>query len=102
MDWQTIVLYLIGINLAAFVAFYIDKKAAVADRRRISEKTLLLLALIGGSVGAIIGQQVLRHKTYKQPFKFLLYSIVVLQVAILIAAVILGIETLSHQVYTLN
>jgi uncharacterized membrane protein YsdA (DUF1294 family) len=46
----------------------------------VSEGTLLLFALIGGSVGAIAGQQVMRHKTRKEPFRTMLYSIAMFQV----------------------
>jgi uncharacterized membrane protein YsdA (DUF1294 family) len=59
--------------------FYYDKHAAQERLWRVSEGTLLLIALIGGSVGAIIGQQVMRHKTRKEPFRTMLYSIPVLQ-----------------------
>lgn len=95
------VVYLLAINLAAYLAFHIDKKASIAKRRRTPEKTLLLLALIGGSVGAITGQQTLRHKTYKQPFKFFLYTIAALHIILALMVLILGIETFSGHVYTL-
>ena len=71
---------LIIVNLTAFVLFYYDKHAAQDRLWRISEGTLLLVALIGGSVGAIVGQQVMRHKTQKEPFRTMLYSIPVLQI----------------------
>jgi len=71
---------LIIVNLTAFVLFYYDKHAAQDRLWRISEGTLLLVALIGGSVGAIVGQQVMRHKTRKEPFRTMLYSIPVLQI----------------------
>ena len=76
--------YLLGINLLAYVAFYSDKKRAQQQKQRISESTLLLLALLGGTIGAITAQHQFRHKTRKQPFKFQLYSIAVLQVIALI------------------
>ena len=55
--------YLAVVNFAAFAMYGIDKQNAIADKRRIPEKTLLLAALIGGSVGAFAGMRVFRHKT---------------------------------------
>ena len=75
-----IAVLLIILNLTTFVLFYYDKHAAQDRLWRISEGTLLLIALIGGSAGAIVGQQVMRHKTRKEPFRTMLYSIPVLQV----------------------
>jgi uncharacterized membrane protein YsdA (DUF1294 family) len=77
--------YAAAINLAAFLAFAWDKHCARKGKRRISERTLLLLALLGGSVGAVIGQRTLRHKTFKEPFRSNLRLIVVLQVAAAVA-----------------
>lgn len=72
-------LLLAVVNLLAFAAFGIDKKLAQAGDRRISEDTLLSLALFGGSAGAYAGRRVFRHKTRKQPFSNHLFGIVVLQ-----------------------
>ena len=71
--------YLLVINLTAYASFYADKKFAQRNERRISERTLLTLALLGGTVGAITAQHQFRHKTRKQPFKSLLYSIATIQ-----------------------
>ena len=70
---------LLAVNCAAFLAFWWDKQLAEVGARRISERTLLGLALIGGSLGAISAQQIFRHKTRKEPFRTLLYLIVLLQ-----------------------
>lgn len=80
-----IVLVVLGINLAAFIAFWRDKRLACAGARRIPEKTLLWLALIGGSLGAVAAQQLFRHKTRKEPFRSRLYAIMALQ-AVAVAA----------------
>lgn len=77
-------IYLLSLSLIAYVAFYVDKKRARQQLSRIPESTLLLLALFGGTIGAITAQHQFRHKTLKQPFKFQLYSIAVLQVAFVI------------------
>lgn len=57
-----------AINIAAFGAFWIDKRRAVKQEWRISEGTLLGLAFVGGWVGAKLAQRRFRHKTRKQPF----------------------------------
>jgi uncharacterized membrane protein YsdA (DUF1294 family) len=54
----------------------VDKQAAIDGTWRISERTLLGIAFIGGSLGAVTAQQVLRHKTRKEPFRTLLMMIV--------------------------
>lgn len=77
----------IAMNFLAFAAFGIDKAKAEAGRRRISEATLLLLALLGGSPGAYAGRAAFRHKTRKQPFSRELHTIAVLQVMVLGTAV---------------
>lgn len=74
-----ILAYLAAINLAAFAAMGWDKEQARQRARRIPENTLLTLALLGGSIGTVAGQQAFRHKTRKQPFAGLLLMIVALQ-----------------------
>lgn len=58
-----ICLYLVVINVVAFVVYGIDKRKAIKGKWRISEKALIMLAVCGGSIGAWIGMQVFRHKT---------------------------------------
>ena len=55
--------YLIGINLAGFIIMGVDKKRAIRGAWRISEASLFLTALLGGSLGCILGMQHFRHKT---------------------------------------
>lgn len=69
------------LNIIAFFLFWWDKRAAKQGDRRIRERTLLLFALMGGSLGAVTAQHMLRHKTRKQPFRGLLLAIVFLQLA---------------------
>ena len=61
-----------GLNVLSFAAMGMDKRQAQLDGRRIPERTLLLLAWIGGGLGAVAGQAVFRHKTHKQPIAALL------------------------------
>ena len=60
---------LAGINLVSFAQFGWDKRAARKGAWRISEGTLLGVAILGGSVGAKLGQRAFRHKTRKEPFR---------------------------------
>lgn len=77
------VLYLLAINAAAFAAFAVDKQRAIDDQRRIPERTLLKIALIGGALGAVAAQQMLRHKTRKEPFRTQLWLIAATWAALL-------------------
>lgn len=78
------VLYLIVINVIAFLAFGLDKmKAKQRGARRIPEKTLLGLALAGGSVGAWLGMQFFRHKTLHPQFKIGIPVIFLCQIGLL-------------------
>jgi uncharacterized membrane protein YsdA (DUF1294 family) len=72
---------LITVNGIAFLAFWWDKRLAQAGARRISENTLLWLAVLGGTVGAVSAQHIFRHKTRKEPFRTMLYLIAFLQIA---------------------
>jgi len=81
-----VALALLAINLAAFAAFGWDKAAArQRGERRIAERTLLLLAALGGSPAALLARHTLHHKTRKQPFGALLMLIIFLQVVVGIA-----------------
>jgi uncharacterized membrane protein YsdA (DUF1294 family)/cold shock CspA family protein len=64
-----------------FIAYAIDKSAAQAGRWRTSEATLHLLGLMGGWPGALLAQQILRHKSKKTPFKFIVWITVILNCA---------------------
>lgn len=86
---KLIIIYLVVINLAAFYYFGVDKHRAEKNRdrkknklRRIPERTLLRLALIGGSVGAYAGMQIFRHKTHHRKFVFGVPAILVAQVSL--------------------
>lgn len=62
---KAFILLFIFFNLVTFIIFGYDKYLARANRRRISEKTLVTLALMGGSVGAVFAQKIFRHKSRK-------------------------------------
>ena len=60
--------YLIVINIAAWLMYGLDKWKAKSGAWRIPERTLLLTALAGGSVGALAGMLLFHHKTRKPKF----------------------------------
>lgn len=76
---QILLLYFLLINIISFFYIGIDKMKAQLDRRRVSEKTLWLLALIGGSLGTLIGMHFFRHKTKKISFQAILAMILAVQ-----------------------
>jgi uncharacterized membrane protein YsdA (DUF1294 family) len=80
-----VLLAYLGLSLAAFMAYAFDKSAAVSGRWRTAENTLHLLALAGGWPGALLAQQVLRHKTSKPDFVTVLWMTVALNVAAFVA-----------------
>lgn len=75
--------YLIVINVMTLVAFGIDKRKAIKKRSRIRIVTLLGLAFAGGSVGALIGMYLFRHKTTKNYFTAGIPLILVMQLVVL-------------------
>ncbi len=76
-------LYLVA-SILCFIAYARDKSAATSGRWRVQESTLLVLGFLGGWPGAIVAQQVLRHKTKKASFRSAFWSTVVANVAILL------------------
>jgi uncharacterized membrane protein YsdA (DUF1294 family) len=76
------VLYIVFINALTYAAYAIDKRRARVGAYRISENTLLMLALGGGTIGAYAARWILRHKTRKEPFRTQLMLIALLQIAL--------------------
>ena len=70
----------IGASVVAFFIYAADKSAAVADAWRVSESTLLAVGFLGGWPGAIVAQQVLRHKSSKASFRSAFWGTVILNV----------------------
>lgn len=81
------ILYLIVINLVGFVLMGIDKRRARRHQWRISEKTLFLTALLGGSLGGSLGMYTFRHKTRHWYFAVGFPAILVIQVIVAAIAV---------------
>ena len=80
--------YLIIINVVIWITYGLDKWKAKAGKWRIPERTLLLLALIGGSVGALVGMMLFRHKTKKAKF-FISVPVMFVAHCVIVAAVVL-------------
>ncbi len=76
--------YFLAINVVAFLAYGIDKYKAKKDLWRIPEATLLLLAVIGGSIGALLGMRFFHHKTKKPKFSVGVPVILIIQIVIII------------------
>ena len=75
--------YLLAINAVAFIVYGIDKYKAKKAKWRISEATLLLLAVVGGSIGAWMGMKVWHHKTMHKKFKYGIPAILLIQIALM-------------------
>lgn len=85
--WGLLALWLVLINLVTFFVFGFDKlqakrKEKKSQVRRVPEKTLLLLSALGGSVGALLGMKVWRHKTLHKAFRIGVPLILALQILI--------------------
>ena len=76
-----ILLYLALVNAAAFLLMLVDKIKAKKNLWRIRESTLILSAVLGGSIGALAGMYTFRHKTLHHKFTIGIPAILILQVA---------------------
>jgi uncharacterized membrane protein YsdA (DUF1294 family) len=72
------------LSLFTFLLYAIDKRNAIKGRRRVSEKTLQLSSLLGGWPGALLAQQLFRHKTQKRPFIFVLWLGIIINVGVFV------------------
>ena len=76
-------IWLIIINIITFAVFGIDKKKAIDGKFRISELTLFVLSLLGGSLGGLIAMHAFHHKTRKWYFKFGIPLILIAWIALI-------------------
>lgn len=74
----------IALNLITFITFAWDKHKAKNNQRRISESTLLLLTLFGGTIGAILAMILFRHKTAKTSFLLKVAAIILFQILLIL------------------
>ncbi len=82
--FNNFILYLIVINLIGFFIMLIDKRKAIKRQWRISEKALICISIIGGSIGMLAGMSTFRHKTKHKKFTIGIPLILVIQVIVLI------------------
>ena len=85
--WGLLAIWLLLINVITFLVFGLDKwKARRKEKnekvRRVPERTLLLLAALGGSVGALLAMKAFRHKTLHKAFRFGVPLILALQIMV--------------------
>ena len=88
--WALLGCYLLVMNLVTFLVFGLDKwkakrKAKNEAVRRVPEKTLFLLSILGGSLGALLGMKAFHHKTLHKTFRFGIPAILALQILIPLA-----------------
>ena len=77
-------IYFAAVNLVTLIIYGWDKLCAKKHRWRVPETTLLALAVVGGSIGAMAAMRLFRHKTLHLKFKYGVPLIFILQVAGLI------------------
>ena len=77
---QNIIIYLVIINLIAFLATWLDKRKAEKGKWRIPEKTIFIITVLGGGIGTISGMYAFRHKTQKLHFTIGLPTITILEI----------------------
>ena len=87
MLYQILLVYLLLVNAAGFLLMLVDKIKAKRNLWRIPEATLMGVAIIGGSIGAIAGMNLFRHKTKHAKFYIGLPVILVLQIMAVICIV---------------
>ena len=80
---MNLIIYLVIINLIAFLLCYIDKRNAIKNIYRISETSLLSISLMGGCFGMLFGMYMFHHKTRKLKFK-LVYIFVIIWIIVLL------------------
>ncbi len=85
----------IVMSVACFIAYGLDKRQATNGGRRVSERTLHLMAFLGGWPGALMAQRHFRHKTQKATFRIVFWIVVVLHVGV-VGAVVYALVTIRQ------
>ena len=76
--------YLLFINIITFMMYGIDKLKAKKGKWRISEATLLMMAIVGGSIGAWAGMRIWHHKTMHKKFQYGIPTIIIMQIDLVV------------------
>ncbi|MES2048456.1 MAG: DUF1294 domain-containing protein [Pseudomonadota bacterium] len=87
--WHWIASWYLLVSLICFGIYAFDKPAAIAGRRRVSEMSLIIWGLFGGWPGAILAQQLFRHKTKKTKFRVVFWLSVITHLAAVLSLSIL-------------
>ena len=74
---------LAAVNISTFLVMLIDKVQASQEGRRLSERSLFLMTLLGGSVGMVCAMHLLRHKSRKLSFQLVVWFLVLIQISAL-------------------
>ncbi len=82
VGWTVLLVWLAVINLLTFIVYGADKHRARKGKWRVPEKTLFLLPLLGGSIGALLGMRVFHHKTKHWYFVWGIPAILLAQIAL--------------------
>ena len=90
--------WILLVNALTLAIYGVDKMAARKAWRRVPESTLLVFGFVGGWPGAIVGQQIFRHKTQKQPFK----TYFIISVIVSILATLAVYQFSSHSASTVS
>ena len=69
--------YLLIINFVSIIVFIVDKNNSINNRRRVPEKTLHLLELLGGVFGILLFSKIIRHKSSKKSYYIITYIILI-------------------------
>jgi uncharacterized membrane protein YsdA (DUF1294 family) len=80
--WRFLTVHLVWINIAVFLAYAYDKRAARQGNWRVKEKSLHTMAFLGGTPGAFLASRIFRHKTKKVPFRIMFWLVTGLQIAL--------------------
>lgn len=91
-SFDIIILYAVAVNVVSLIMMGVDKRRAIKRAWRIPESTLFVLAIIGGSVGSIIGMHLFHHKTRHWYFLYGMPVILALQIILILALVFSPIE----------
>ena len=71
-------------NILGYLSMWSDKRRAIRGKYRISEKTLFIIAILGGSIGSILGMQKFRHKTKHWYFKYGMPFVLIVQIVLVV------------------
>ena len=103
LTWGPVPLWVLfayfGVSAITFGAYALDKSAARMRQRRVAETSLILLGMFGGWPGAILAQQLLRHKTAKVSFRAVFWMSVLLNVFVFVALSAPGVVQSIAEVY---